>query len=254
MREQMKAIGVPYLIPNLKRFDAMRAAQPDTMWGIDSSYDLLTSDEAKRLKDAGVEVYAQCLWTGSEAPSTREQSIANALSAGLLGVGYISVAPGLSGEMHVKAATRNFSNTLWQGLTHCALDVELPGLLYESHVKSGLDALAAVGTPRLVYTNYNTWVSVLGNPPWPEGTMMWDASWGKDPAGGFLPRSYGGVPLEQVIGLQFTGGEDVLGQYADRDLFKRSAFTPVVPPPVEDFIVHLTSDERTALLSIAAKL
>lgn len=59
--------------------------------GVDASYDALSPSEAKELYDGGVRVWAQCLWTGANAPGNRVINLRNAINAGLIPVGYISV-------------------------------------------------------------------------------------------------------------------------------------------------------------------
>jgi hypothetical protein len=48
------------------------------VFGVDGSFDTLTLEEAQRLKAAGVQVYAQCLWIGAEQPAGRVISLRNA--------------------------------------------------------------------------------------------------------------------------------------------------------------------------------
>lgn len=212
----------------------------DAAWAIDSSFDALTFDEALALVDAGVQVYAQCLWTGNQQPAGAEQSLAAARAAGLLTVGYVSVAPGHDGEWHVQQARIRISGTAWDLMLMVFLDVELTGLSYAQHVVPGKLGIESRGKRAAIYTNYNTWVNLLGNPQVPADWELWDASWGIGPEQGFFPRSYGGFQEPRVVARQYTGGEDVLGQYADRDIFRLSLLQPPPPPAPEDWVDHIT--------------
>src|SRR5262249_46273398 len=62
------------------------------VFGVDSSYDLLTEEKAQKLKDAGVAVYVQALSAlpppGVEQPASRVISLRNAWSVGLSIAGY----------------------------------------------------------------------------------------------------------------------------------------------------------------------
>ncbi len=207
------------------------------MWAIDCSYDELTVDEAKRLRTAGVEAFGQCIWTGLDRPPVAEQNILNAKIGGMIPFAYLSVSPRPAtegnlwgGADHVKAGYDNLSAAVKGVLRHVALDVELDGLKYTRHVQPGVAALVARGYAPFVYTSYNAWHNYLGDPSAPAGWNLWNAYWDGDPDYDFARLPYGGGGFV-LVGEQFTGGENVEGQFADRDRFEDAFF--VIPPTPE---------------------
>jgi hypothetical protein len=215
------------------------------VYGCDSSFDELTPAQAQAFKDSGGQVYAQCLWTGAEQPATRIPSLRAAQSVGLKIVGYISAAPGHDGAWHIDHGRAGVPDDLWGALDKTPLDIELTGLNFNTHVVPGLNRLVALGKTKDVYTSYNAWVNYLGNPQRPVGTGLWNAVWDQNPDFDFPTLRFGGWGDEEVWGEQWDGGTNVVvGQFADRDQFRSSAFhigDPVpdphtdvpVPPPTD---------------------
>ena len=203
------------------------------VYGVDSSYDELSLAEAQKLKAAGVQVYAQALWTGREQPASRISSLRNAMLAGIPKlVGYISVSNnGQDGAWHVNQARAGMPDDIWNALDKVPVDVELPGLTMQTHVVPGLDRVVALGKPRDTYTNWNTWVNVLGNPTRPPGTGLWNAFWDGAPDFDFPRLRFGGWLDEEVWGEQWSGGTNVEGQFVDRNQFRSSAFNIAHPLP-----------------------
>lgn len=220
---------------------------PGQMWGVDCSYDELTIEEAQRLRAAGVEVFGQCLWTGAEQPPVTVNNLRNAHAAGMIPFGYLSVSPRRpqennpwQGADHVKAGLDGLPADVKGLMRHVALDVELEGLKYDYHVASGIGALASRGWQQFVYTSYNAWVNYLGNPTPPYGTTLWNAFWDGDPDYDFLRLPFGHDAFI-LIGEQYTGGQNVEGQFADRDRFDRDFF--VTPPtPTSRVIVGINQE------------
>ena len=203
---------------------------PDKYWGVDTSYDSVTLPEAQNLFAKGVRVAFQCLWTGGEAPAVRESNIRAYAQAGIIPCGYLSVSPSRTGKAHVEAGYDSLSGDIRGGLLrHVALDVELEGLSYTQHVVQGVEALQERGYAPLVYTSYNAWVNLLGDPVPPAGWNLWNAYWDNDADYDFARLPYGGGSFI-LIGEQYTGGEDVDGIFADRNLFEAVFFDPVTPP------------------------
>ena len=212
------------------------------VYGIDSSYDELTPAEAKKLKDNGIQVYAQCLWTGGEQPGPRIISLRNAKNAGIPKlVGYISVAPHHGGAWHIDQGRAGVPDDIWAALTKVPVDVELPGLTFGDHVVPALNRVAALSKPKDVYTSYNAWANYVGNPTRPPGTGLWNALWDLFPDFDFPGLRFGGWLDGEVWGEQWSGGTNVFGQFADRNQFRSDAFglhaapsvpsTPVPVPP-----------------------
>ncbi len=211
------------------------------VYGVDSSYDELSLAEARKLVAAGVQVYAQCLWTGREQPRSRITSLRNAMRTGIPKlVGYISVSNnGRDGAWHVDQGRADVPDDIWRALDKVPVDVELPGLTMQTHVVPALDRVAALGKPKDIYTNWNTWVNVLGNPTRPPGTGLWNAFWDGAPDFDYPSLRFGGWRDDEVWGEQWSGGVNVEGQFADRNQFRSAAFgiahqipsTPEPTPP-----------------------
>lgn len=202
------------------------------MWGIDCSYDELTQTEARDIRAAGVEVFGQCLWTGAERPLVAVNNLRRAKEAGMYALGYLSVSPrGVKwpGDKHVEAGYDDLPDDVKALMSHVALDVELEGLRYDFHVEPGIEALVARGWRRLVYTSYNAWVNYLGNPTPPGGAALWNAFWDNDADYDFTRLPFGHDAFV-LIGEQFTGGQNVNGQFADRNRFEDSFFVPPSQP------------------------
>lgn len=211
------------------------SAVPGQYWGIDTSYDHVTLDEARRLFNAGVRVAFQCLWTGIERPDPCVNNLHSYKAAGLITCGYLSVSPGRSGLQHVIEGYDNLPVDIKAPgyLRYVAVDVELPNLSFVEHVLQALGAMQGRGFEPLVYTSYNAWKNLLGDPTPPAGTLLWNAFWDNDADFDFERYPYGHDQFV-LVGEQFTGGEDVEGVFADRSLFLAPYFEePVVPPEPE---------------------
>ena len=231
------------------------------VYGVDSSFDELTLDEARRLKDGGVQVYAQCLWTGTEQPEKRVVSLRNAMLAGIPElIGYISVANnGQDGAWHVNMGRSGLPDDIWAALTKVPIDVELARLTMSTHVIPALPRIADFGKDKDIYTSYHAWVDLMGNPMRPAGTGLWNAIWDEHPDFDFPYFRYGGWRDEDVWGEQWSGGTNVEGQFADRNQFRASALgiaepvpepnTPVPVPPPSDK-QWLTAAQFAAVLTL----
>jgi hypothetical protein len=235
------------------------------VYGVDSSFDELTLAEARKLKDAGVQVYAQALWTGREQPGPRIVSLRNALNAGIPKlVGYISVSNnGRDGTWHVNQGRAGVPDDIWNALAKVPIDVELQGLTMQTHVLPALGRAAALGKPQDVYTNWNTWVSILGNPRRPNGVGLWNAFWDGAPDFDFPSLRFGGWQDDEVWGEQWSGGTYIQGQFADRNQFRSEAFgiehappsTPTPTPPAPTLQALRAAQVAAGLfLEVEAKL
>jgi hypothetical protein len=235
------------------------------VYGVDSSFDELTLAEAKKLRAAGIQVYAQCLWTGAKQPGPRVASLRNALIAGIPKlIGYISVSDnGQGGAWHVDQGRSGIPDDIWNALVKVPVDVELGGLSLQEHVVPALDRAAALGKPRDVYTNWSTWVAVLGNPLRPRGVGLWNASWDDDKDFDFPRLRFGGWRDAEVWGEQWSSGTNVHGQFADRNQFRSSALgilhqspaTPTPTPPVATLTALRSAQLAAGLfLEVEAKL
>jgi hypothetical protein len=204
------------------------------VYGVDSSFDLLSPQEARRLVDAGVRVFAQCLWTGEQAPSVRVESLRNAQAVGLILIGYIAVSPGRIGRQHVDIARDGIPDDLWAALVKTPIDVELEGLNYQTHVIQAHDRAAELGKAWDTYTSYYFWENVLHFPARRPGTGLWNALWDLNPDIDFPSLRYGSWQDHEVWGEQWSGGADVGGQWADQNTFVLEALqtgAPSPPPP-----------------------
>lgn len=204
------------------------------VYGVDCSFDPLSESEAQALKGAGVQVFAQCLWTGNQQPEPRVTNLRVASWAGFVLIGYISISTGRPGWQHVDAARQGVPEDIWNQLVKAPIDVELEGLTH-ADVISAHDRISSYGKSWDVYTNYNTWVNVLGNPTRRQGTGLWNAYWNEHPDFNFPSLPFGGFnPLTEVWGEQWSGGVTLPGgQFADRNQFRIDLLKPTttLPPP-----------------------
>ncbi len=194
--------------------------------GIDCSYDSLTEQEADDLWDAGIRVFGQCLWTGAEQPPVRVTNLRVAQQRGFLLVGYSSITASHPGDWHMRAGRSGVPDDLWNALVKVPVDVELPGLTV-AMVEDALTQQQAFGKPRDVYTSYNCWFNMMGNPQKPADCGLWDANW-DNVADLFMVRHYGGWMT--CWGKQYRGGSYVAGQYADSNVFDLE-LPPAPSPP-----------------------
>jgi hypothetical protein len=192
---------------------------PDVLYAIDTSYDDVTYDKARAVREAGVELALQCLYDGVKQPAHRVTNLRNYANAGLLIAGYASLPTNASvGCTHMDVAHDGVPPDLWAALVRCAVDVELDGITTYA-VRQAVARLAQHGKTGLIYTNLNTWVHKLGDPHDFTDCQLWNAWWDEDPDRDFDAHPYGGWRPNQVIAEQYSGGHQVAGVYADRDVF-----------------------------------
>lgn len=216
------------------------SAAPGQYWGVDTSYHTVTMAQADDLYAAGVRVAFQCLWTGVDRPGPCESNIRNYAQAGIITCGYLSVSRHLSGHAHVVQGYDTLAQDVKALLLLVATDVELENLQFQGHVMQAVQALEDRGYPPLIYTSYNAWVNLLGNPKVPARWLLWNAYWDNDADTDFPRLPYGDFLPENVIGEQYTGGEWVNGVYADRNIFQARFFVKEEPaPPPEPAPVSL---------------
>lgn len=207
------------------------------MWvhAVDSSFDLLTEEEAHRLKAAGVELYIQALTalppTGLMQPENRVISLRNATYAGLKIAGYALLRPGPTPELDVDFARGGVPDDLWNALEFCAVDVEV-GRITGHGVNLACLRMSQLlpGKPVVIYTNYNTWVNLMGNPMLPERTKLWNAYWDGKEDVDFATLPYGGWTNADVLLEQYSGGQYVEGQFADRNVWWVQDPEPIPEP------------------------
>ena len=201
--------------------------------GIDASYGTLTDDIAKRLWAAGYRVFGQCLWTGAEQPPPRVINLRVALNNGFIILGYISVTSYMDGYYHVQRGRAGVPDDIWNALALAPIDVELNGIPNLT-IRQAVDAL---DKRKSIYTSYNCWVNKQGNPHDFTDCLLWNAggkNWDRpdlavppDYVGGnFAKNPYGGWTVNQVVGEQWSGGSDVEGINADRDIFSEELLVP----------------------------
>lgn len=226
----------------------------DWVFGVDASFDELSYAEAVALKNVGVKVFAQCLWTGNRQPPTRIINLRNAMQAGIPRlVGYISVSTGMAGNAHVDAGHEGVPQDIWDALFKVPIDVELPDLNYTTHVLTAWSRIVHWRKPEDAYTNYNTWVNVLGNPTRPQGVGLWNAYWDEHPDFDFPALPFGGWNPLEVWGEQWSGDFNHGGFEVDRNQFDAVAFELVAPPPVEPPPTSaVPTDAATAALATVA--
>jgi len=193
---------------------------PAVLFAIDTSFDDVTLAEARAVREAGVELAIQCLYDGVKQPTHRVTNLRNYINAGLLIGAYASLPANASiGYTHMDVAHDGVPPDLWAALVRCAVDVELDGITTTA-IRDALSTVAAYGKPHTIYTNENTWRYKLGNPMDFGDCELWNALWDEDPTDrDFDTHRYGPWTPDQVIAEQYSGGHQVAGVYADRDVF-----------------------------------
>lgn len=209
------------------------------VYGVDSSYDQLTTFEAKALREEGVTLYVQALtafpFSGLHQPANRVISLRNAHEAGLGIAGYALVGDlRYGGRESVDFARAGVPDDLWDAMLFVAVDIETSGYsIYE--VEQALLRLDDLGKPMVIYTNCATWYDKLGNPRRPTGALLWHAYWDNNPDFDFEHRpswcsDFGGFQPGEVIGEQWSGGLYVRGQSVDRNIFRFEIAEPEPTP------------------------
>jgi len=154
------------------------------MKGVDGSFHRLTSDQAQRLRAAGIEVWVQCLWTAAATPGPAQSNLYVALGpakdAGLITAGYISVNGSHDGAWHVERGRAAVDQATWDALAFVAVDVELQGIP-NTVIRQAIEALKAKGAKPVIYTSYHAWVDFQGNPQDFTDVPLWYAHWDGKP-------------------------------------------------------------------------
>lgn len=197
----------------------------NVLYAIDTSFDNVTYNEARAVRESGVELAIQCLYDGVKQPAHRVTNLRNYTNAGLLIAGYASLPTNASvAYTHMDNARDGVPDDLWAALVRCAVDVELDGITTYA-IREAVARLAQHGKSGLIYTSPDAWVNKMHDPHDFTDCELWEASWQRnnnptfDGSRDFDARPYGGWRPDQVIAQQYTGGIDVAGVFADRDVF-----------------------------------
>lgn len=188
--------------------------------GVDASYSRLTDEIAHDLWDAGYRVFAQCLWTGSETPAVAQENLRVAIHRAFIPVGYISVTGSMGGAWHVDRGHAAVDEETWQALALAPVDVELWGIP-NTTIRQAVERTVELGKRRCTYTNFQSWAEKQGNPQDFTDCLLWNALWDGCEDFDFPNLPYGGWSPSQVVGEQYTGGHDVLGLNADKDIWAK---------------------------------
>lgn len=195
---------------------------------VDSSFDELTDQEARCLRDNGWPLFIQCLLalprTGPEQPAKRVISLRNALENNLPVAGYIVVGSTRPGPEYINLGRQGVPDDIWSALKFVAVDVEVPGIQVTEIVRA-LDRLAVLGKQGIIYTNANTWRNYIvpknDTHLAQSNIKLWNASWDDDPDIDFSRLPFGGWSIEQVAIEQWSEGTYVCGQFVDRNTVAR---------------------------------
>lgn len=205
-----------------------------TLYGVDSSFDPLTLQEAQRLRAANVECYWQCLWTATQQPEPRVISLRNADAARLYLGAYISLNSSKPGPWHIDQGRAGVPDDIWQRLLFVAVDVELQGIRVEEIMKA-VDRVITLGQRPTLYTSWNAWRNYIipSNSPLlaQRGVLLNNANWDGAPDIDFPSLPFGTWTIKQVLSEQWSGGTMVEGQFVDRNTFVRELLLPQPPPP-----------------------
>jgi hypothetical protein len=186
--------------------------------GVDASYAELTPATATKLRDAGVVVWWQCLWTGRDRPATAIANLNIARAAGMKIAAYCSVGPVNPGWWHANHARDGVADEVWDELVVVPCDVELAGIPDET-IRQCVDALFDLGKRRAIYTSYGHWTGAQRDSQLFDDCLLANAMWDGDPDVDFAALPFGGWRADQVILEQYTGGELVEDVLVDRDVW-----------------------------------
>ncbi len=186
--------------------------------GIDVSFSTLTPKACKALWKDGVRVFWQCLWTGSQTPATAATNLQIAKEFGFIICGYISVTSSHNGYWHFANGRNAVSDEIWDALALVVCDVELQFIPNQA-IRDCVEAIYHAGKRRAIYTSYNAWVANQGDPHTFTDCLLCNALWDNNEDFDFPSLPYGGWLPKQVVCEQYTGGGDVFGVNADRDVW-----------------------------------
>lgn len=194
----------------------------------DSSYDELTPQEARCLRDNGWPLFIQCLLalprTGPERPSRRIVSLRNALENNLPIAGYIVMGSTRPGPEYINLGRQDVPDDIWDELLFVAIDVETPNVRVDEIMRA-VDRVEELDKLALIYTNWGTWVNYIipSNDMRlaQRGIALWNAAWDDDEDIDFSHRPFGGWRVEQVAIEQWSGGTYVCGQFVDLNTVAR---------------------------------
>ena len=203
------------------------------MQGVDASYDSLSDSEAQALRQAGVYVWAQCLWTGSGLTGTAQANLDVAIRNNLIPCGYISVTSRQMGGYHVNQGRTAVNQEVWDKLALVFIDVELEGIPNRT-ISEALDRVVALGKRKAIYTSSNAWRAYQGNPIGFEDALLWNANWDANPDVDYIDRAFGNWPITKLVGEQYSGGQNYLGVFVDRNIFDLDLLIERSPLPTDD--------------------
>lgn len=198
---------------------------------VDSSYDALTREEARCLKEKGWPIFIQCLlalpFTGPERPKAAINNLQIAHEEGLQTGGYIAIGGDYIPASYVDWARRGLPDDLWDALTFVAIDVEVRGI-QEQQIWDAVHRLGEYGkyyeagpSDVGIYTSFNAWWNYVtpANPTSfaERGVWLWNAYWDGKPDVDFATLPFGGWHPDQVALEQWSGGTNVCGQFVDRN-------------------------------------
>lgn len=199
------------------------------MKGLDASFTYLSPDKAIELRNAGYEVWAQCLWTGIVQPPNRVINLRNAINAGIIPVGYISLNGDSPGLYHVSMGRSGVPDDIWSMLVLVSIDVELPGI-QNSEIRHAVDETVRLNKRRSIYCSWYSWYGYHSDSHDFTDCLLWNANWrGVPPTKQgeyFSQLSFGGWQPDQVIGEQWSGGTNIHGVYVDQDMFVKEMLMP----------------------------
>lgn len=195
---------------------------------VDSSFDELTDQEARCLKNNGWPLFIQCLLalprTGPEQPAKRVVSLRNALEHGMPTAGYIVVGGSRPGPEYINLGRAGVPDDIWRALKFVAVDVETPGVRVDNII-AAVNRVKELGKLPLIYTNANTWLNYISPANDTQlaqaGVLLWNAYWDDDPDIDFARLPFGGWRVDQVALEQWSGGTYICGQFVDRNTVAR---------------------------------
>ena len=151
------------------------------------------------------------------------QNLDNAKKAGFILATYLALYPGVTGGGTVQTA-KNQCGPFWPELTFVAVDCEVDGIT-EQQINDAIAAVKTEGKRPVIYTAYWWWHDHFGDNRNFNTYPLWNAYYDQNPDVDFTSLPYGGWPLENVMGEQYSGTTILAGTTVDRNSFKSEFFT-----------------------------
>lgn len=164
---------------------------------------VLTLDQCARIKADGYAGIVVQLWSGIARNDLAEQTLANAITAGLKTAGYIALNRTYGGWEHVMNG-KVAAGAEWPYLNFVAIDCEVDGITV-ALVRDAVSQVIALAQRPVIYTAKWWWVGSFANITDFSNVPLWNAFYDGDPDFDFAANPYGGWTTAIEAGEQYQG-------------------------------------------------